>query len=100
MSIDYKNPFSKIRTEQMGDSAWKYFVVPIKDYIGNKPLIFEGSRGTGKTMFFRCNSWEEKLSEAKSNGLTLESFLNKNKHIGFYYKADGRFVKSLDKKNI
>lgn len=100
MSIDYKNPFSKIRAEQMGDSAWKYFVIPIKDYIGNKPLIFEGSRGTGKTMFFKCNSWEEKLSEAKSKGMSLEDFLDKNKHIGFYYKADGRFVKSLDKKNI
>jgi len=32
--------------------------------------------------------------------LTLEQFLGKNKHVGFYYKADGRFVKSLDKKNI
>lgn len=100
MSKDYKNPFSKIRAEQMGDSAWKYFVIPIKDYIGSKPLIFEGSRGTGKTMFFKCNSWEEKLSAAKSKGITLEVFLENNKHIGFYYKADGRFVKSLDKKNI
>lgn len=100
MITEYKNPFSKIRAEQMGDSAWKYFVEPNKDYIGNKPLIFEGSRGTGKTMFFKCNSWEEKLSESKSIGLTLQQFIIANSHIGFYYKADGRFVKSLDKKNI
>lgn len=100
MSAEYKNPFSKIRAEQMGDSAWRYFVEPIKDYIGEKPLIFEGSRGTGKTMFFRCNSWKEKFSEAKSNGVTLKNFILREKHLGFYYKADGRFVKSLDKKNV
>lgn len=95
-----KNPFSKIRTEQMGSSAWKYFVEPAKDYIGAKPLIFEGSRGTGKTMFFLCNSWRDKLEEAKSKGYNLIQFLEHYKHLGFYYKVDGRFVKSLSKKNI
>jgi hypothetical protein len=94
------NPFAKIRTEQMGESAWKYFVEPTGNYIGEKPLIFEGSRGTGKTMFFICNSWKEKYEESKSSGLTLPEFLQKCKHIGFYYKVDGRFVKSLDKKSI
>ena len=67
MSIEYKNPFSKYRAEQMGASAWKYFVEPTSNHIGSKPLIFEGSRGTGKTMFFKCNSWGEKFLEAKSN---------------------------------
>ena len=94
------NPFSKIRAEQMGDSAWKYFVEPAKDYIGAKPLIFEGSRGTGKTMFFKCNSWKEKFEEAKASGSTIQAFLEANKHLGFYYKVDGRFIKSLDKKNV
>ncbi|MFD1257316.1 hypothetical protein ACFQ3S_10955 [Mucilaginibacter terrae] len=94
------NPFSKIRAEQMGDSAWKYFVEPSQNHINEQPLIFEGSRGTGKTMFFRCNSWNEKYSEAKTKGVTFEAFLSQTKHIGFYYKADGRFVKSLEQKNI
>lgn len=100
MQKEFKNPFSKIRAEQMGDSAWKYFVEPSKDYIGAKPLIFEGSRGTGKTMFFKCNSWKEKLQEALASNLTLRQFVECTKHIGFYYKADSRFVKSLDKKNV
>jgi hypothetical protein len=94
------NPFSKIRAEQMGDSAWKFFVEPFKDYINEKPFIFEGSRGTGKTMFFKCNSWKEKFEEAKSKGKTIQEFIQTTRHLGFYYKADGRFVKSLDKKNI
>ena len=98
--MQFINPFSKIRTEQMGSSVWKYFVEPAKDYIGDKPLIFEGSRGTGKTMFFMCNSWIEKVEEAKSKGINLEEYLKINKHLGFYYKVDGRFVKSLSKKNI
>jgi hypothetical protein len=100
MNSQGNNPFAKIRTEQMGESAWKYFVEPAGNYIGEKPLIFEGSRGTGKTMFFICNSWKEKYEESKSSGSTLLQFLQKCKHIGFYYKVDGRFVKSLDKKSI
>lgn len=98
--MQYKNPFSKIRTEQMGDSAWRYFVEPAKDFIGAKPLIFEGSRGTGKTMFFLCNSWKDKLEDYKSRGYSFESYLKSTTHLGFYYKADGRFVNSLSKKNI
>ena len=98
--MQYNNPFAKIRTEQMGDSAWKYFVEPAKDYIGAKPLIFEGSRGTGKTMFFKCNSWKDKFEEAKTKGYDVANFIKVNKHLGFYYKVDGRFVKSLAKKNI
>lgn len=98
--MQYTNPFSKVRAEQMGNSAWKYFVEPAKDYIGAKPLIFESSRGTGKTMFFKCNSWREKYEESKDRGLTIKQFLELNQHLGFYYKVDGRFVKSLSKKNI
>ncbi|HEY1062560.1 MAG TPA: hypothetical protein VGE44_12780, partial [Daejeonella sp.] len=95
------NPFSKFRTEYMGDSAWKYFVKnPFKEYVGERPLIFEGSRGTGKTMFFLCNSWKQKLHEAKANGQGILQFIQESEHIGFYYKVDTRFVKSMGKKNI
>lgn len=95
------NPFSQFRTEYMGDSAWKYFVrEPFKEYIGERPLVFEGSRGTGKTMFFLCNSWKQKFQAANSQGQTLKDFISSTKHIGFYYKVDTRFVKSMDKKSI
>lgn len=100
MSKEYKNPFSKIRTEQMGDDLWKFYVKPQKEYIGSQPLIFEGSRGTGKTMFFICNSWKEKYFKVVKNGGTFLEFLEKETHLGFYYKVDGRFVKSFTNKNI
>jgi len=100
MEKEFKNPFSKIRAEQMGDSAWKYFVVPSKAHIGSKPLIFEGSRGTGKTMFLKCNSWKEKYNEAIASKHDFKNFILNNQHIGFYYLTDGRFVKSLQKKNV
>jgi len=99
MEIQYNNPFSKIRAEQMGRSIWKYFV-PVAYSIGSKPLIYESSRGTGKSMFFICNSWSEKFEESKSKGETVGQFLETNSHIGFYYKVDGRFVNSLNKKNV
>ena len=97
--IQNNNPFSKIRAEQMGSSIWKYFVT-VKDSIGAVPLIFESSRGTGKTMFYICNSWKEKLEESISKGISVKEFLKFNKHIGFYYKVDGRFVNSLSQKGI
>ncbi len=98
---EIKNPFSKIRAEQMGNSAWKYFVKnPFKDYISEKPLIFEGSRGTGKSMFFICNSWREKWKECEEQNIFFRQFIQNNPHIGFYYKADGRFTKSLSKRNV
>jgi hypothetical protein len=100
MVTEYKNPFSKIRAEQMGDALWKYYVKPVKEYIGSQPLIFEGSRGTGKTMFFICNSWKEKYAKAKANNIPLKDFLSTEKHIGFYYKVDGRFVKSFCSKDV
>lgn len=89
------NPFSKLRTEQMGDSVWKYFVdEPFKAKITEKPLIFQGSRGTGKTMFLVCNSWQEKKQALESDN-SLKNLINQEKHIGFYYLVDSRFVSSF-----
>lgn len=101
MSSSHHNPFSKFRTEYMQDSAWKFFVKdPFKEYVGERPVIFEGSRGTGKTMFFLCNSWKQKLEESESYGESFETYIANNKHFGFYYKVDTRFVTSLTNKNI
>lgn len=95
------NPFSKVRTEQLGHSAWRYYVQnPYRVSIGSKPIIFEASRGTGKTMFFLCNSWREKFEESENANNDFSDFLLANKHIGFYYRVDETFVISLNKKSI
>jgi len=88
-----KNPFNRNRAEQMGDANWKYYVkTGSTELLSEKPLIFEGSRGCGKTMFFLCNSWKEKFLEAEANKQDLKALFRDGNILGFYYKVDGKFV--------
>lgn len=88
-----KNPFNRNRAEQMGDETWKYYVkTSSSDLLSEKPLIFEGSRGCGKTMFFLCNSWREKFLELEADGCSLSQLFDTDSLVGFYYKVDGKFV--------
>ena len=49
--VNQYNPFKENRAEQMKD-LWKYYVpVPGLESTG-KPIVVEGGRGSGKTMFF------------------------------------------------
>lgn len=86
------NPFGRYRAEQMGESSWKYYVSPDDNLLSETPLIFEGSRGTGKTMFLLCNSWREKFAELNYNTDEILYLFSKNSFIGFYHIIDGRFV--------
>lgn len=98
-----QNPFHRNRAEQMGESMWKYYVdkAPFNNLLGDKPLIYEGSRGSGKTMFFLCNSWREKFSEFIEKKKNYLDFLASEGLVGFYYKIDGRFVgKNLSGKGV
>jgi hypothetical protein len=97
-----KNPFNRNRAEQMGDDTWRYYVKTSSlDLLSEKPLIFEGSRGCGKTMFFVCNSWKERVLEFESKAENLESLFGTNNFVGFYYKVDGKFVgRNLSGKGI
>ncbi len=76
----------------MGEDSWKYFVSPEENLLSERPLIFEGSRGTGKTMFLLCNSWREKFSEYNFDCDKISTLFSKNSFVGIYYKVDGRFV--------
>ena len=77
------NPFKDNRAEQMRD-LWKYYVpFPGLDSSG-KPLVVEGGRGSGKTMFFRCNSWRQKVLEYNKNSVSLKQLIEKEEFIGFY----------------
>lgn len=91
-----KNPFSLNRAEYMRD-LWKYYV-PFKDFPDSieKPVIVVGGRGTGKSMFFLCNSWREKYASLEGTSDTpIVDFL-KSKQIGVYYKVDNTFVSAMN----
>ena len=88
------NPFKENRTEQMRD-LWKYYVpFPGLDSTG-KPLVVEGGRGSGKTMFFQCNSWRQKILELQKNSKPVTDIFNCADFVGFYYRVDTTFVSSM-----
>jgi hypothetical protein len=94
MSIHY-NPFKENRAEQMRD-LWQYYV-PFPGLLDDagKPIVVEGGRGSGKTMFFLCNSWKEKLAEIKKNSQPFLDLFDKKQFIGIYYRVDTSFVASM-----
>lgn len=92
--ISQYNPFRENRTEQMRD-LWKYYVpFPGLDETG-KPIVIQGGRGSGKTMFFKCNSWRQVLSQIKKDHRAVEDILTENGFIGIYYRVDTAFVSSM-----
>lgn len=95
------NPFRAYRAEQLGNVAWKYFIrEPFDSLISEKPLVFEGGRGSGKTMFFLCNSWEERINELESKGESPLELLKRNSFVGIYYKADSTFISGFNGKGL
>ncbi len=91
-----KNPFSINRAEYMAD-VWKFYV-PFNDLnIDNsKPLIIEGGRGTGKTMFFLCNSWRAMLDKFAAEMDNPVSYILEKGYVGLYYKVDPSFVAAMN----
>ncbi|MBE6700402.1 MAG: hypothetical protein E7582_00725 [Ruminococcaceae bacterium] len=88
------NPFKENRTEQMRD-LWKYYVpFPGLDSAG-KPLVVEGGRGSGKTMFFQCNSWRQKILEFQKNSKPITDLIDNEDFVGIYYRVDTTFVSSM-----
>lgn len=92
--INKYNPFKDNRTEQMQD-LWKYYV-PFPGLDGSgKPLVVEGGRGSGKTMFFQCNSWRQILLQIKRSGKAATALFDQYDFIGIYYRVDTTFVSSM-----
>jgi hypothetical protein len=93
------NPFREFRAEQMGQDLWKLYVPgPFKNILTPRPLILEGGRGSGKTMFFLCNSWKEKINILKAEGRSVREILASPEFVGLYYKVDTAFVTSMEDK--
>lgn len=79
------------------NDLWKYYV-PFKDLPddGSKSIVVVGGRGTGKSMFFLCNSWQEKYASLKNESASpLQDFLSL-KQVGIYYKVDSTFVGAMN----
>lgn len=88
------NPFKENRTEQMRD-LWKYYVpFPGLDGAG-KPLVVEGGRGSGKTMFFQCNSWRQKILHFQKDNKSTSAIIDNEDFVGIYYRVDTTFVSSM-----
>lgn len=90
-----ENPFSVNRAEFMSN-LWKYYV-PFSqlNFDTPKSLVIEGGRGTGKTMFFLCNSWREKIAQFSENQVAATEKLINGGNIGLYYKVDPSFVGAM-----
>ncbi|BBB92237.1 MAG TPA: hypothetical protein PKA28_04800 [Methylomusa anaerophila] len=92
--LNQYNPFKDNRTEQMRD-LWKYYVpFPGLDGAG-KPIVVEGGRGSGKTMFFQCNSWRQILSQIRKSEQPTSYLFDKYDFVGIYYRVDTTFVSSM-----
>lgn len=85
------NPFKDNRTEQMKD-LWQYYVPFSSLEETNKPIMVEGGRGSGKTMYFQCNSWRQTLQQIRMQDKDIGDLLNESKFIGIYYRVDTTFV--------
>lgn len=97
--FSHDNPFRQFRAEQIGSDLWKLYVPgPFKNLLTPRPLVIEGGRGSGKTMFFLYNSWRDRVLSLKGEGKALEELLSPPESIGIYYKVDTAFVTSMEGK--
>lgn len=92
--VNQYNPFKENRTEQMKD-LWKYYVPFSGLDTAGKPIVVEGGRGSGKTMFFQCNSWRQKILMLQKNKKPITDILDNEDFIGIYYRVDTTFVSSM-----
>ncbi len=94
------NPFKENRAEYEKELYKLYVEIPIykaPGYDSAKPILIEGSRGTGKTIFLQYNSWRERSKKVSGIGnMDYLEMLKKDRMVGFYYKADLRYLSQFD----
>lgn len=97
----FQNPFVLNRAEQMENTLHEYFVADgLEELLSNKPLILEGGRGCGKTMFLLYHGYWSKKREYVDRSLDLKELLKREQIIGVYYRADSLFVTAFQHKNL
>ncbi|MCL9807457.1 hypothetical protein NAT51_18160 [Flavobacterium amniphilum] len=98
----FNNPFSIDRAEQLGDNLFEFYAnhKNFEGLLKSKSLIIQGGRGSGKTMYFLYHSYFNKKKESISKGIKFIDFLNEEKVIGLYFRADSNFVPAFQHKGI
>lgn len=95
------NPFTRLRAEDFGDAVGEYYVPgPFEQLLGTRPLVIEGGRGTGKTMFFLSHAWTARVRELENRGKSAADILKRPEIIGLYYRVDSPFTGSLEGKGL
>jgi hypothetical protein len=89
------NPFRLFRAEQITKDLWKFYEPLPHVIMVPRPLVLEGGRGSGKTMFFLCNSWRERYNTLLANKQPISFMFQVDGFIGIYWKADGKFTKYM-----
>ena len=111
----YNNPFSKYNANLMtADEILAYWCSPFfssqasgvdekQVFTDAQPIVFEGGRGTGKTMFLRYFSHEVQTHDFKrsagSHGGMLDHAI-KNGGVGIYVRMDGALVRDFTGKGV
>ena len=109
----YKNPFVEYNAVVMEpETILNYWCSPfgligeLKEpdiYTDKMPIVFEGGRGTGKTMFLRYLSYPVQIKQALKNNhenkYIMSYFKNKGA-IGFYIRIDGPKLRSFEGSGI
>ena len=107
--LNMKNPFAAFNASLMGDDdVLQYWIQPEIlfgaqamgiDLTGDTPVIFEGGRGTGKTMLLKWMSNEVKIKEYVSEKGDGQGFLDQTLCIGIYHRFDGPSLASFDSRH-
>lgn len=94
------NILSQNRAEEFGFDLFNEFVIPpsfekIDFERSNKPKVFIGGRGSGKTMMLRYLSHQSQFSVQRKQ-ISIKDF----KHIGLYWKVETFTVFQMQKRGI
>ena len=114
-ALTYNNPFSKYNANLMtADEILAYWCNPFFSFRASgvdekqiftdaQPIVFEGGRGSGKTMFLRYFSHEVQIHNFKRSAGSQGGMLDhaiKNGGVGIYIRMDGALVRDFTGKGV
>ena len=94
--LSFRNPFEEYNAIDMApEDVLKYYCEPDPiienknaDFFRDRSIIFEGSRGCGKTMVLKYLSFDVQRLRAEKEKARFLDFVAKNGGVGFYIRID------------